>query len=94
MVHNSPSGRALFEKNLLPLYPEAYLKGWQQAVTQHIAQRNRSAYQDAMKVLKKIQPLLCKQLKDPAGWKAYLSQLRQQYPTLRALQDELNKAGF
>ncbi|MBF2053692.1 MAG: SWIM zinc finger family protein [Candidatus Sericytochromatia bacterium] len=94
LVGETDAGRTRFEQTLLPLYPEAYLKGWQQMVTQYIELRNRSAYQEAVKLLKKLQPLMCKQLKAPAGWADYLTQLRQQYPTLRALHDELDKAGF
>lgn len=94
MVKAHPAGRAEFEKTLLPHYPDAYLKAWQQDVKRYIDQRNRSAYKEAVKLLKKMKPIRVKQLKDPAGWKTYLQGLRQNHPTLKALQDELNKAGF
>lgn len=71
--------------------PKAAIALYQQMVEQYIAQRNRSSYQVAAQHLKQVKALYEK-LNAPSDWSVYIKHLRSQYPTLRALQDELNKA--
>ncbi len=59
----------------------------------NIAQRDRQHYQVAADFLAIVRDLY-RQLGDDASWKKLISDIRAEFPTLRALQDELQKAGL
>lgn len=71
--------------------PQEAIALYQQMVEQSIAQRNRSSYQVAAQHLKQVK-VLYESLNAQLDWSDYINRVRLQYPTLRALQDELNKA--
>ncbi|HEY9614140.1 MAG TPA: hypothetical protein V6C93_32675, partial [Allocoleopsis sp.] len=71
--------------------PKTAIALYQQIVEQYIDQRGRSAYQVAAQHLKQIKALY-ESLNTQSDWVVYIQQIRSKYPTLRALQDELNKA--
>lgn len=58
-----------------------------------IAERNRGSYQTAAGYLKKVRDLY-KAINAQNDWQLYIQKIRTSYPTLRALQDELNQAGL
>jgi uncharacterized Zn finger protein len=62
-------------------------------VEQEIAGRSRGSYKIAASYLKKVKPLFIK-LHDNEAWVEYIRLLRETHKNLRALQDELRKAGF
>jgi uncharacterized Zn finger protein len=55
-----------------------------------IARKNRSAYQEATRYLQSIQKLR-KLTKTSKEWKQYIQHIRDQYPSLKALQSELDR---
>lgn len=71
--------------------PQAALDIYRKHAESLIAQRHRGGYQEACTFLKKVQALY-KQLGESKAWTTYVSQLREQYQSLRALQEELTKA--
>ncbi|OXM83207.1 SWIM zinc finger family protein [Paenibacillus rigui] len=70
---------------LLPLY--------HQAVERSIAEKNRSAYQMAVRLLKKLQAYY-KKLGQTSIWEDYIYRLSARYSRLRALQEELKKGKW
>lgn len=90
--HECSQALDYFENELLSEYPEAYLELWQKEVERAIDSRTRDAYKRAASELKKMRSLLCQQIKDKPRWQRYIQELKQRYPKLRALHDELNKA--
>jgi uncharacterized Zn finger protein len=62
-------------------------------VEQEIAGRSRGSYSVAASTLKKVRPLFIK-LHDQTAWAEYINALRESHKNLRALQDELRKAGL
>jgi uncharacterized Zn finger protein len=56
-----------------------------------IENRHRSSYQQAVAHLKRAKKLYSR-LGTEDAWAAYLQALRARYPTLRAFQEELQKA--
>ncbi|PSB41939.1 hypothetical protein [Chroococcidiopsis sp. CCNUC1] len=64
---------------------------YKQLATQAIEQKNRSAYREAVQHLQRIKAV-CESCNTQSDWTEYITQLRSQYPTLRALHDELSKA--
>jgi hypothetical protein len=71
--------------------PQAAIGIYQMVVTDFIASKNRSAYQNSVTYLKIIRSLY-ESTKQQSHWTSYISTLRTTYPTLRALQEELSKA--
>lgn len=63
---------------------------YQPLVTELIQCKHRSAYKEAVIHLKKIQDLY----DDDSGWRSYIQELRNTYPTLKALQQELDYANL
>lgn len=70
---------------LLPLY--------HQAIERVIEEKNRTAYQEAVKMLKKLQSYYTK-IHQPNRWESYITQLSDRYSRLRAFQQELEKGGW
>ncbi len=58
-----------------------------------IALRGRENYRIAADYLRRVRDLH-QRLGETAGWETYIAHLRQEHRRLRALQDELNKAGL
>jgi hypothetical protein len=64
---------------------------YEKEVTRLIEMRGRGSYQEACSYLKKVRALY-QQMDRQADWDQYIARIRAKYPTLRALQEELNKA--
>ena len=79
-----------YESLLLPKHAVAYLEAYNDYIENLIAARGRKNYQAALPYLKKMKQIYTKTLKQPANWKAYITNLRNSFKTLRALQDELS----
>ncbi len=62
-------------------------------VYDYIEQRNRPAYVEAVRLISKLRDIY-DQEDDIETWGKLIDDLRKTYKTLRALHDELNKAGF
>lgn len=73
--------------------PALVLPLYHQAVERCIAEKNRTAYQNAMRLLKKLNALY-KKLERPAVWEEYIYRLAVKYSRLRALQEELRKGKW
>lgn len=73
--------------------PREAINLYQGLIEKAIAERNRSSYQTAAGYLKKVKALY-KAIKAQNDWQLYIQKIRTSYPTLRALQDELNRAGL
>jgi uncharacterized Zn finger protein len=73
--------------------PQEAIALYKPLVDQAISGRNRDNYRIAAQYMKRMQGLYAA-LRSPADWQAYVKQIRAQHPTLRALQDEMNKAGL
>ncbi len=72
-------------------HPQEAIALYRELVEQAIGRRQRSAYQEAVRYLKRVKALY-KSLGAQSDWDAYLQSLRTQYAHLPALQDELRKA--
>jgi uncharacterized Zn finger protein len=70
--------------------PKAAIAIYEELVHGAIARKNRSAYQEATQYLQSIQKLR-KLAKTSKEWKQYIQRVRDQYPTLKALQSELDR---
>lgn len=70
---------------LLPLYT--------QAIERAIAEKNRTSYQNAVKLLKKLHVIYTK-LDQSASWESYIHKLASKHLRLRALQEELRKGNW
>ncbi len=73
--------------------PQAALELWQEAAAFQIARKERSAYREAVRLLTRVKTLMT-QLHGAEAWKTFVAQLRETHKTLRALHDELQKAGW
>lgn len=73
--------------------PQKAIPIYIQSIRQEIAQRDRVHYQAAADLLLTVRALY-QQIKDMAAWQTLISGIRTEFPKLRALQDELNKAGL
>lgn len=71
-------------------HPQMAIALYQQLATRAIEQRNRPAYREAVQHLQRVKAIC--ESSSIANWTEYITQLRSQYPTLRALHDELSKA--
>lgn len=74
-------------------HPQAAIDLYKQLAERSIENRSRGAYQQAVDYLKKAKKLTLR-INDAAGWKSYVEELRARFPTLRALQEEINKASL
>jgi len=74
-------------------HPRAALEIYRQQAERAIAARGRGNYQTAAAHLLRVRDLYHR-LGQDAAWEAYIAHLRQEHQRLRALQDELNKAGL
>ncbi len=72
-------------------HPEAAIAIYQEMAERTIENRHRSSYQQAVAHLKRAKKLYGR-LGTEGAWAAYLQALRARYPTLRAFQEELQKA--
>lgn len=72
-------------------HPQMAIALYKQLVTQAIEQKSRSAYREAVQHLQRIKAV-CESCDTQSDWTEYITQLRSQYTTLRALHDELSKA--
>lgn len=82
------NGLRLLEKEdsyLLPIY--------HQAVERMVAQKNRTAYGHAVRWLKKLRSYYKKQ-KRVDEWQSFVRRFKAKYSRLRALQEELQRAGI
>ena len=73
--------------------PHEAVRLYLERVEQEIAGRSRGSYNIAASYLKKVKPLFIK-LHDKEAWVEYIRLLREAHKNLRALQDELRKAGL
>jgi hypothetical protein len=73
--------------------PEAALKIYRGDAEALINQRGRGSYAAACRLLKKVRELH-KKLGEEEAWRRYVSKLREQHRGLRALQEEMTKAGL
>ncbi|MFL6275996.1 MAG: SWIM zinc finger domain-containing protein [Blastocatellia bacterium] len=80
---------AAAEKDL----PHEAVRLYLERAEQEIAGRSRGSYSVAASTLKKVRPLFI-QLHNQAAWAEYIQSLRESHKNLRALQDELRKAGL
>lgn len=76
-----------------PGHPRAALEIYRRRAERAIAGRGRANYQTAAGHLLRVRDLYHR-LGEDATWEAYIAHLRQEHRRLRALQDELNKAGL
>jgi uncharacterized Zn finger protein len=73
--------------------PSAALELYQQQVERYIAARGRASYQGACELLPKIRALY-ERMGESGAWDAYITTLREQNRSLRALKEELAAAGL
>jgi uncharacterized Zn finger protein len=83
--------RQALAKAIETTHPQMAIALYKQLATQAIEQKNRSAYREAVQHLQRIKAV-CESCNTQSDWTEYITQLRSQYPTLRALHDELSKA--
>jgi hypothetical protein len=74
-------------------HPRAAIEIYQRHAENWIAERGRSSYAEAARLLTKMRRLYGK-LDQSATWTKYITLLRETYRKLSALQDELSKAGL
>ena len=74
-------------------YPRSALEIYRRQAERAIAARGRGNYQTAAAHLLRVRDLYHR-LGQDATWEAYIAHLQQEHQRLRALQDELNKAGL
>lgn len=74
-------------------YPQKAIALYQELAETAIARRSRGSYQQAAAHLKRAKQLYGR-LRAKADWETYFQALRTRHKTLRALQDELQKAGL
>jgi len=72
-------------------HPQMAIALYKQLATRAIEQKNRNAYREAIQHLQRVKAV-CESCNTLSDWTEYIAQLRSQYPTLRALHDELSKA--
>lgn len=74
-------------------YPLKALEIYRRLAERAIAARSRANYQVAAGYLRRVRELY-RRLDEEEAWEAYIARLREENKRLRALQDELNKAGL
>ncbi|HET90512.1 MAG TPA: hypothetical protein ENN99_07220 [Chloroflexi bacterium] len=74
-------------------FPRDSMGFYRRMAERAIAGRGRASYQVAAGYLRRLRDLHLR-LGEAADWQAYIDRLRQEHHRLRALQDELNKAGL
>jgi uncharacterized Zn finger protein len=74
-------------------HPREAIKIYRDLATSAINGRNRNAYKLATQYMERIHSLYHR-LNMDGEWQAYISGLREEYKRFRALQDEMNEAGF
>lgn len=74
-------------------FPEKSLELYQKIVEREIAQRTRENYQQAAQYLKQVRKVY-ESLNSNAAWQKYIASIREKYSALRALKEELDKAGI
>ncbi|MDA7025445.1 SWIM zinc finger family protein [Bacillus sp. CLL-7-23] len=77
-------------KDIAVSAPEALIPSYHREISALIEQRNRTAYKQAVKYLKKLRTLY-KKVKKQHIWKQYMKQLTTRHKRLRAFQEELRK---
>jgi uncharacterized Zn finger protein len=70
--------------------PEALIPSYHREISQLLDQKNRSAYRESVKMLKKLRTLYHK-TKKTAIWERYVKQLQDSTKRLRAFQEEMKK---
>jgi uncharacterized Zn finger protein len=73
--------------------PEAALRIYQTTVDQLINSRGRDNYKTAALYLKRMRPLF-QRLNQPDAWETLIARIREKNRALRALKEELDKAGL
>ena len=73
--------------------PQEAVRLYLESVEQEIAGRSRGSYRVAANTLNRVGPLFIK-LHGRAAWAEYIGSFRGSHKQLRALQDELRKAGL
>jgi uncharacterized Zn finger protein len=92
LLKNLPTHRQTPLKLAIALISESAvaIAIYEELVHVTIERRNRSAYQEAVRYLQSIQKLQ-KLPKTSKDWKQYIQSIRDRYPTLKALQGELDR---
>ena len=80
-----------YEKKLMPKYPKEYLAKYKSIINKIINRRGRENYRIASDFAKKVKKILKDILKRPADWDNYISKLRADNITLRAMQNEFSR---
>jgi hypothetical protein len=73
--------------------PEAALEIYRQQVERLIGARNRPYYAEAARLMVEMQSIH-EHLDEGEAWMEYVEDLRQRYRSLRALKDEMARAGL
>ena len=79
-----------YEKKLVPIYPEEYLKEYERIVDRYIERRGRDNYRSAAQYAERIKRLYRTVLKEPERWETYIQNLRAVNKRLRAMQEEFS----
>ncbi len=74
-------------------HPRAAIRLYGDVVARLIAARGRGSYAEAATYLKRMQPLY-KRIGETGAWSSLIADLRLRHKRLRALQEELDKAGL
>ncbi len=74
-------------------HPAVAIEQWTQLARLYIEQRQRGAYHEAAKILKRVHDVY-KNQNNLDEWHDFIAALRTEHKTLRALDDELKKAGL
>jgi len=74
-------------------HPREAIALYRELAEKAIDRVNREAYREAVEYLKRMRELY-RSLGESHKWEEYITALRAQYPRRRALQEELDLAGF
>jgi uncharacterized Zn finger protein len=88
VVQGDPGLLRKYEGKLVPIYPEEYVKQYQEVVARYIKNRGRGNYRSAAQYAERIKRLYRNVLKEPKKWETYIQELRTVNKRLRAMQDE------
>ena len=80
-----------YESLLLPQHPEEFLERYKAKVDRLIAERGRSSYRAAASHAAIVKHIYTQHVQRPDDWSAYITDIRETYKTLRALQQEFAK---
>ena len=83
-----------YEKELLSIYPEDYLKKYLSKIDKLISLRGRENYKTAIGYLKGIKKIYKSVLCQAEKWDKYIHSLKNSNKMLRAFQEELKDAGI